>query len=429
MGRSEQTVAGFVLKGDLCFSCGPRELKTRQGGYAVCVDGVSAGVFDALPKQYLGLPLIDMSGKLVVPGLVDLHMHAPQFGYRGLGMDLELLDWLRTHTFPEESRFGDLSYARAAYEAVVEDLKKGPNTRAVLFATAHTEATELLMDLMEASGLVSFVGRVNMDRNAPDSLRERDARWALCETRKWLERSMGKRQNTKPILTPRFIPSCTDALMEGLAALQDEFDLPLQSHLSENQAEIALVRELCPKAESYTDAYYQLGMLRGKPTVMAHCVWNDDREIERLKYSGAYVAHCPQSNTNIASGIAPVRKYLSRGLNMGLGSDVAGGAHTSIFRAMTDAIQVSKLRWRLVDQGDAQLTMAEAFYMATLGGGAFFGKVGSFEAGYEFDAVVIDDSALRSTRETGIHDRLDRAAYLSDDRHIAAKFARGHRII
>ncbi len=422
-------MSGFVLKGDLCYSASPTELRTVKDGYAVCVDGVSEGVYDTLPARYQDLPTVDMTGKLIIPGLVDLHMHAPQFGYRALGMDLELLDWLDTHTFPEESRYRDLLYARAAYELVVDDLLRGPNTRTVLFATAHTEPTELLMDLMEQSGLVSYVGRVNMDRNAPDSLREQNAIVSLFETREWLMRTMGKYPNTKPILTPRFIPSCTDELLAGLGALQQEFDLPLQSHLSENHGEIAWVRELCPASKSYADAYRRFGMMAGLPTIMAHCVWNDDEEVELLKRSGTYVAHCPQSNTNIASGIAPIRRYLRKGLRIGLGSDVAGGVNSSIFRAMTDAIQVSKLYWRLVDQDSPQLTMAEAFYLATAGGGRFFGKVGSFDEGYEFDAVAIDDSKLRSTCEHRLADRLDRAAYLSDDRHIAAKFVRGKKVL
>ena len=418
-------INSFVLKGDLCYSAGPSEIKTIAAGYLVCEDGISKGGYEQLPDMYAQLPLIDCGGKLIIPGLVDLHMHAPQFGYRALGMDLELLEWLNTYTFPEEAKYSDPKYARAAYDWVVDDLKRGPNTRCVLFASAHSEATEILMDAMEKTGLVSYVGRVNMDRNAPDGLRERDAKWAFDQTSDWAQRTANKYVRTKPILTPRFIPSCTDALMMDLAVYQRETGLPIQSHLSENKNEIAWVQQLCPSSTSYTDAYYQFGLMRGLPTIMAHCVWCDDDEVAHLKQSGTFVAHCPQSNTNIASGIAPIRHYLNAGLNMGLGSDVAGGAHTSIFRAMTDAIQVSKLRWRLVDQADAPLTMAEAFYLATVGGGAFFGKVGSFDEGYEFDALVINDAGLRSPRRLSIEDRLARAAYLSDDRHIVRKYVRG----
>ncbi len=420
-------MSAFVLKGDLCYSTDPRTLRTLPNGYLVCENGVSAGVWKELPEKYQGLPLIDHSGKLILPGLVDLHKHAPQYSFRALGMDLELMDWLNTHTFPEEARYKDVAYAKKAYDLVVEDLLHGPNTRTVLFATAHTQATLLLMDIMERSGLVSYVGRVNMDRSAPDTLQEPSAKASLSATREWLEAAKIY-ENTQPILTPRFIPSCSDALMRGLAQLQQELQLPLQSHLCENLGEIAFVKELCPASTSYTAAYYDAGMLRGLPTIMAHCVWNQEDEIQLLKQSGTYVAHCPQSNTNLSSGIAPIRRYLREGLKVGLGSDVAGGCHTSIFRAMTDAIQVSKLRWRLVDAEDAPLTFPEAFYLATLGGGSFFGKVGSFEEGYELDAIVVNDESLASPRPLSVEERLARVAYLSDDRHIVGKYVRGKKL-
>lgn len=147
-----------------------------------------------------------------------------------------------------------------------------------------------------------------------------------------------------------------------------------------------------------------------------------------MKERGVFVAHCPQSNTNLASGIAPVRKFLKEGIAVGLGSDVAGGHTESIFRAMADAVQVSKLYWRLADQKDSPLTMEEAFYLATRGGGAFFGKVGSFDPGYEFDMLVLDDSSLPHPQELDVKDRLERFVYLSDERHIAGKYVAGRKL-
>ncbi|MDR3122437.1 MAG: amidohydrolase family protein [Treponema sp.] len=426
--------ADFVLKGDICFCEKTGALKTLEGGFLVCRDGKAAGVFPRLPGEYASLPLRDYTGKLIIPGLTDLHIHAPQYGFRALGMDMELLEWLERRTFPEEARYGDLAYARRAYTLLVEDLKKGPNTRFCFFATVHGPATVLLMDLLEESGLVSFVGKVNMDRNCPENLRERDAGASLAATREWLG-LCGKYQNTRPILTPRFIPSCGDGLFRGLAELQQETALPVQSHLSENKKEIAWVRELCPESAGYAGAYARRGLLGGEvPTVMAHCVWSDDDEIRLLAERGVFAAHCPQSNANLSSGIAPARRLLDAGVPLGLGSDVAGGAQTSIFRAMTDAIQVSKLRRTLFNNGEAALTLEEAFYLGTAGGGAFFGKAGgfgpagSFDPGFDFDAVVINDTGLASPQELSLRDRLERAVYLSDDRHIAAKYVRGKQI-
>lgn len=417
----------FVLRGDVCYSKGPRALETIEGGYLVCEGGASMGAFALLPERFRALPLVDHAGCLIMPGLIDLHTHAPQFAFRALGMDLTLLDWLNEHTFPEEARYLDPDYARAAYERVVGALRRGATTRACLYATVHREATIRLMDLCEASGLICYVGKVNMDRNAPDALREVSAARSLADTRAWLETVKGRYRNTRPILTPRFIPSCSDELLIGLAALGREFGLPIQSHLSENPAEIEWVKKLCPESASYADAYRRRGLL-GPSAIMAHAVWNDEAELQLLKDSGTFIAHCPGSNMNLSSGIAPARRYLDRGVKLGLGTDVAGGFSLSMLRAMSDAVQSSKLRWRLVDEGDAPLGAAEAFYLGTLGGGAFFGKAGSFEAGYEFDAVVLDDRALTAGRALTVAQRLERAIYLSDDGQIVSKYVRGAKL-
>ncbi len=289
--------AHFVIQGDICHSKSPSELETMADGYLVCENGKSAGIFAELPERYAHWPRIDHTGKLLLPGLVDLHMHAPQYAFRALGMDLELLDWLGAHTFPEEAKYADPDYARKAYSALVSDLKRGPNTRICLFATIHAPATLLLMDMLEESGLPCFVGKVNMDRNAPDSLQEDSAEASIEATRGWLSTVEGRYRNIRPILTPRFIPACSDALMRGLRNLQKEYNLPLQSHLSENPGEVAWVRELCPESAGYGDAYARYGLFgEDVPTIMAHCVWSEDAEIELLRARGVFVAHCPQSN-------------------------------------------------------------------------------------------------------------------------------------
>lgn len=423
----------------------------------MCADGKSAGVFEKLPERYAGLPLADYSGRLIVPGLVDLHMHAPQFAFRALGMDLELLDWLEVHAFPEEAKYRDTEYARYAYSLLAGHLKRGPNTRVVVYATVHTPATLLLMDALEESGLVCLAGKVNMDRNCPDYLREDSAAASLDSTREWLAacypQSTGnsgqtKYKNVRPILTPRFIPTCSDELMRGLAEIQKEFSLPVQSHLSENRQEVRWVKELCPAASGYGAAYADFDLFggldgTGTPAIMAHCVWSDEKEIALMAERGVFIAHCPQSNTNLSSGIAPVRRFLDAGCETGLGSDIAGGAHTSIFRAMSDAIQVSKLRRVLLGENTKAISLEEAFYMGTAGGGAFFGRIaqteadtqadtpgssGSFEPGYDFDALVIDDSELAAPFPLSVRDRLERAVYLSNDQHIQAKYVRGKKI-
>lgn len=419
----------FILKGNICWSEDDHTLKLMEQGFLICQAGKSAGVYKELPDQYADFPLEDLGDQIIIPGLVDLHIHAPQFSFRGLGMDLELLDWLNTNTFPEEAKFGDLEYAGKAYGIFAEVMKKSATTRACIFATIHKPATELLMDLMEDTGLVTMIGKVNMDRNSPEYLCERSAEQSELDTVSWLEDTSSKYKNVTPILTPRFVPSCTDELMERLGRLQRKYRLPVQSHLSENQSEIDWVKRLCPSAGFYGDAYDRFGLFGGDArTIMAHCVSSTEQEIDLIKERGVYVAHCPQSNTNLASGIAPVRTYLDREIHIGLGTDVAGGSIESVFRAMTDAIQVSKLRWRLKDDCLKPLTTEEAFYLGTLGGGSFFGKVGSFLKGYEFDALILDDSSLRHPQPLTLRERLERFMYLSDDRNIKGKYVRGSKI-
>ena len=419
----------FVLRGDICYSTAPTQVRAVPDGYLVVEEGLCAGVFPQLPGRYEGLPLLDRRGCLIVPGLTDLHIHAPQYAFRGLGMDLELLDWLDTHTFPEEARYQDLEYARRAYTIFADDLSASATTRACIFATAHTQATVLLMDQMEASGLITLVGRVNMDRNCPDSLREPSAQASARATEAWLEAIQDRYRRTGAILTPRFIPSCSDELMGRLGALRRQYNLPVQSHLSENQGEVNWVTQLCPDAPFYGAAYDRFGLFGGDHRcIMAHCVLSGAEELALMRDRGVFVAHCPQSNENLASGIAPVRRYLEAGLRVGLGSDVAGGSTPSIFRAMADAIQVSKLRWRLSDQTLAPLTAAEAFWLGTVGGGAFFGKVGAFEPGWEADALVLDDRRLRSPNPLTPEQRLERLIYLAEDRDITDKFVRGEKI-
>ena len=419
----------FILKGNICYSENIHRLKTVEQGFLVCQEGKSAGVFSEIPDQFLEYPVTDLGDRMIIPGLIDLHIHAPQYSFRGLNMDLELLDWLNTNTFPEEAKYGDLEYAKKAYRIFAEAMKKSGTTRACIFATLHRPATELLMDLMEETGLKTMIGKVNMDRNSPQYYCESSAEESMHETEIWILNCRSKYKNVTPILTPRFIPSCTDNLMDYLGRLRRKYKLPVQSHLSENQNEIRWVKELCPSAGFYGEAYDQFHMFGGEEnTVMAHCVYSSNEEMELIKKRGVTIAHCPQSNSNLASGIAPVRTFLDQGIKVGLGTDVAAGSGESIFRAMVDAISASKLRWCLVDSSLKPLTIEEAFYLGTLGGGSFFGKVGSFLKGYDFDALILDDSSLRHPQPLSLKERLERLIYLSDDRHIKGKYAEGRRI-
>ncbi|MEG0391321.1 MAG: amidohydrolase family protein, partial [Anaerovoracaceae bacterium] len=398
-------------------------------GYVVSEDGMSKGCFEKLPAEYEGLPVADYSGKLILPGMTDLHLHAPQYAFRGTAMDLELLDWLNTYTYPEEAKYGDLDYARKAYGILVKDLLESPTTRACIFASLHTEGTLLLMELLEDAGLPAYVGKLNMNRNAPENYCELSTKAGMEETERWLAECEKKGfTKVRPILTPRFTPSVTDDYMEALGQLAKEKGLPVQSHLSENLGEIAWVKELCPDAVHYGDTYDRFSLFGSEnPALMAHCIYSSQEEVDLMKANDVFIAHCPTSNENVIAGIAPASKYLHEGLSIGLGSDIAGGHTLDLFKVMASAVQVSKLYWRYLDQAEPPLSIAEVFWMATVGGGGFFGKVGSFLPGYQFDAIVIDDAFLETTRTLSPEERLERFVYLGNGK-VMSKFVEGRQI-
>jgi len=425
----ETDMNDFIIKGDIIYSESLTELKLCPDSYLVCTDGICRGVFERIPEEYAGLETVDDSGSLVVPGLSDLHLHAPQYSFRGMGMDLELLDWLNTYAFPEESSFKDREYAGKAYSIFAGDLEKSPTTRACIFATIHPEATMMLMEMLEKTGLRGFVGKVNMDRNSPDYYVEKSAEDSLSATVRWLRDSREQFRNFQPVITPRFTISCSDDLMNMLGLAAREFNVRVQSHLSENRSETALVKELCPWAGHYIDTYKRPGLIGGSmPSVMAHCVYSDEYELQVMRDNGVFLAHCPQCNMNLASGLAPVRRWLDMGLNVGLGTDVAGGATLSIFRTMMEAMQTSRMVWRYIDSSLKPLTMEEVFFLGTKGGGAFFGKTGSFESGYSADLLVLDESGMRHPQPLSLRQRLERFISLSSSTDIKHKYVQGRQL-
>ena len=421
----------FALHGTFVDTPTPDALRVRTG-YLLCEDGVCAAFSHNAPA---GVTVLDYDGQLITPGLIDLHLHAPQYSYCGTAMDLELLDWLQRYTYPEESRYADPDYAKLGYGYFVRDLKASATTRACIFATLHTDATLELMHQLKDAGLGAFVGKLAMDRNSPDSYREPSAA-GLAETRRWLDtcraEDMLHSGAVRPMLTPRFTPSTGDEYMAGLGKLAAEYKVPAQSHLSENPSEIEWVAELCPGTRFYGESYSRHGLFGGDvPTVMAHCIYSGEEEQALMKRNRVMIAHCPTSNENVIAGIAPAAHYLRGGWRVGLGSDVAGGHTLDLFAVMASAVQVSKLRWRYVDKTEAPLTMVEALYLATVGGGDFWRdygmQLGLFEPGYALDALVLDDSALRNQRDFTPAERLERYAYLGKG-SLTAKFVDGKQI-
>jgi len=413
-----------IYKAHLLFTPERTQFEVIENGYLAVDEGKIVGVYDSLPVSLQHLLVRDFGDKLLIPAMNDMHVHAPQYRNQGIAMDLELLPWLENYTFPEECKFSDMRYAERMYRRFVRDLWRFGTMRTVAFATVHKDSTRLLMQLFKEAGMSARVGKVDMNRNCPEALQEsvEDA----IRDNEALVAEFGEDELVRPIITPRFIPTCTPELLQACGDLAHKHKLPVQSHLSENRNEIAWVQELEPESRSYGDAYDSYGLFGDTPTIMAHCVWTAGEELELMRKNQVMVAHCPTSNLNLASGISPVRVFLNEGVPVGLGSDISGGHDLSIFRMMVYAVQMSKMRY-CQDKSLAFLTLPEIFWIATKSAGRFFGKVGSFEPGYEFDALVIDDKELNHDDYSLLH-RLERFIYLGDDRHIVHRFCCGKEI-
>ena len=415
-----------IYKANILFTPTAEAFKIIPNGYIVVSDnGIIEDVYEYLPDELAVEPVIDYGDKLLIPAFNDLHLHAPQYRNNGIALDMELLPWLNTYTFPEEMKFKDLDYAKRIYKRFVHELWMQGTVRSSIFATIHKEATMLLADLLSEAGLGAYVGLVAMNRNCPESL-SNSVKQAIQDTEA-LDYKLGKKGLVKAIVTPRFVPSCTDEMMMELGKLAKAHDMPVQSHLSENRSEIDWVKELEPDSTCYGDAYYRYGLFGQTPTLMAHCVYTNPEETELMVKNSVYVVHCPTSNYNIASGMAPIRYFINNGVNVALGTDISGGHYMSMLRVIQYAIQTSKLIYAQTQGKMSFLTLSEAFYLATKSGGSFFGKVGSFEKGYDFDALVVDDSYLNFDNYTLLQ-RIERFIYIGDDRDIRVRFCKGQRL-
>ena len=226
-----------ILKGNLVHAPACGKVETIEHGCLVLSDGGTIrDVLPAVPRG-VGSEIIDYGDSLILQSFADMHLHAPQYPMLGMGMDLPLIEWLNTYTFKTEARFADLDYARRIYRKLARDLITGGTTRVVMFSSLHTDATLVLMEELEKAGVTGFVGKVNMDRNGGEHLQETTEE-SKRETLRWLD-ACADFKTVKPILTPRFTPSCTDELMAWLGKLANERGLYVQSHLSENTNEVA----------------------------------------------------------------------------------------------------------------------------------------------------------------------------------------------
>ena len=416
-----------ILKGNLVSAPSLGALDIVEHGCLVLDDGGAVLSVERSAPQGADAEVFDYGDALILPSFVDMHLHAPQYPMLGMGMDLPLIDWLNTYTFKTEARFADNDYARRIYRRLASDLITNGTTRVCMFSSLHTDATLILMEELEKAGVTGYVGKVNMDRNGGEHLQETTEE-SMRETLRWLE-ECARFEHVKPIITPRFTPSCTNELMAWLGKLAQERGLYVQSHLSENRGEIAWVKELHPDCAQYWETYAKYGLWKDH-TVMAHCVHSDARECAAMRGHGVVVAHCAGSNINLCSGVSPVREMLQQGIWVTLGSDIAGGALLPMYKVITMSIRASKIKRIETDWSEDFLTVPEAYYLGSASGHRYFGAQGCFAAGEKLHAVVVDDSDfIESTRSLNVRERFERAIYMMHRHNIVSVWSEGKNVV
>ncbi|MDI1430146.1 guanine deaminase [Polyangium sorediatum] len=385
------------------------------------------------------------AGSYVLPGFVDLHIHAPQYPQLGKALHVPLEIWLR-HTFPLEARYADVAFAQKVYKTLVADLLASGTTTALYFATIHQEATRLLVDTCLEQGQRALVGKVAMDnpQECPDFYRDASTEAGLEGTRALLDYVRAHPANegglVHPVVTPRFLPSCTDAMLEGLGAIVKEHGCHVQTHCSESDWEHGYV--LARHGVTDAECLDRFGLLTRR-SILAHANLITASDMARIAARGAGVAHCPLSNAYFSNAVFPLRAALAKGVRVGLGTDISGGPSASMLDACRLAVAASRMLESGVDPAlppetrgrpSARIDIRDAFHLATAAGAdALDLPVGRFEPGCHFDAVRVDTTAPNGTIR--LFDELDapedvlaKIVYTASRANLAEVWVAGRRV-
>ena len=367
----------------------------------------------------------DYRGQIITPGFIDTHLHYPQTDMIASPAP-GLLPWLETYTFPTERQFADPAHARATAEFFLDELARCGTTTAVVYCTVHRESVDAFFEASEARNLRMVAGKVLMDRNCPDFLRDREGCIGESEAliNKW-----HKHARSLYAITPRFAPTSSPAQLGAIAELAKAYpDTFIQTHVSENQDEVTWVRELYPDARSYLGVYDGYGLMRPR-ALFGHCIWLDDEDFARMAATGAAASVCPTSNLFLGSGLFDFEKADGAGAQVTLGTDVGAGTSFSMLQTMNEAYKVARLK-------GSYLPALRMFYLATLGAARAMdleGTIGSFAPGAEADFIVLDPKctpllARRSSHCNSLEEQLFALALLGDDRAVRATYAAGVKV-
>ncbi len=385
-------------------------------------------------------------GQYFLPGFVDLHVHAPQWAQSGTALDIPLYDWLNTYTFPIEAKFSDLAFAKDVYEDVVSTLLANGTTTALYFATVHKEASLLLAEICAEKGQRGLVGKVVMDdpEQTPEYYRDENSKAALADTEEFIIAVKNLAKSTKqgvyPVVTPRFIPSCTDDALKGLGELAAKYDAYVQSHCSESDWAHQYVKDRFNKNDAF--ALHDFGLLREK-SVMAHCNFLDEDDASLFAETGTAISHCPISNAYFANSVLPLAHFHEKGVEIGLGSDISGGFSPSLF----DNVRQAVISSRMLEDGvnpslpaekrgvaNSRITINEAFYFATAGGGESLSlPIGRLEENYTWDVQIIDTTVSSSKlpifdKNESLHDIFQKIMYLTRPENIREVWVQGEKV-
>lgn len=407
----------------------PDSYEYREDGLLLVRDGKVEKVGDwtalsaALPED---CEVIDHQGSILLPGFIDPHIHFPQTDIIASG-GRNLLDWLEHYTFPAERRFVDATHAREVAGFFLDELLANGTTTAQVLGTVHRGAIEEFFQVAQTRRLRMVGGKVLMDRNSPDYLRDTAAEGEL-DTRQLIDKWHGNGRLHYAI-TPRFAPTSSVEQLASAGRLAQEYPTVfIHSHLAENRDEIAWVRELFPDSQSYLDVYDRFGLLRERATY-AHCLHLDAQDRRRMAASGAAAAFCPTSNLYLGSGLFDIAASDTAGLRFALATDVGGGTSFSMLKTMSDAYKVAQMLGQ-------RLSPLRAFYLATLAGARILGLqdcVGNFSPGTEADFIVLDLAATpllarRSAQALTLSEKLLLLLVLGDDRCVSSTYVLGERV-
>lgn len=414
-----------IYHGNVVYSKSADELQEFSNCYIAVENGVVEGIYEELPDKFKGATVTDFGDDVIIPAFSDLHVHAPQYPNRGLAMDELLSDWLFLHTFPLEAKYKDIDFARTVYDEFVDDLIEHGTMHLSIFGTIHNEATGYLVEKLEAKGIRAYVGRVNMDENSPDYLCE-----TVDESLKGTEEFLAKYANNKyakPIITPRFAPTCSEKLLAGLGKLAGKYGVGVQTHVVESKWEAAEAKRRFPNCSCDTEIYEKTGLLGHGQAIAAHFMYPSADDVSILKKYNGVAVQCPDATISIIAGIMPTARLQNEGVKVAIGTDLSAGHSLGVYSQAARAVQLSKIKGLYEPENSGAISFARAFYMATKQGGEVFGNVGSLEKGYSFDALVIG-GVEKEFEKLSPAQIVERFCYLGETKHIKARFLAGTKI-